>query len=475
MDDISKLISYKKSQFILLSMERIKEEDKYYLNTLDKDELIKIRDNIKNYCKNIYDNDKKIFNICNNTSSDYVNKINPYLQINNTNNIINTLIKTLMTIPLNDSFIETIKSSNIFNLVIKDKSPEKSPLEFIKPLLVIKDKSPEKPKGKSPEKSPDKPKGKSPEKSPEKPPEKFPEKSPEKPPEKFPDKPKEKSQNSESIELVDDPNKKQQCNIVLILIDNKNLNPYLKAIFNYGIYKKKLDIIFRQLIGIYNYIKIKINKENETIEMIIKNKNFLEDINYSDFNLRRIEQKAYNNVNNDYCIYKLYTYDNIKIHYTKYFLLLEEIYKFYIDTLDKSNFLNNINEYLINKNKNYITKAGWDLNIINHVIQKLNIKKKLTDDDFTNFLNKYIYAEKINNKINVEIIKKIFSKKISDFDPLYIRYTNLEITYKDLMSKNLNFNFYKTSDDNDKYIRIMKDSENNYINIFGEPSTYKFV
>jgi hypothetical protein len=106
--------------------------------------------------------------------------------------------------------------------------------------------------------------------------------------------------------------------------------------------------------------------------------------------------------------------------------------------------------------------------------QKLNIKN-LTDDNFTNFLNKYIDEEKINKKINVEIIKKIFSKKIYDIDPLYIRYTNLEITYKDLMSKTLNFNFYKISDDNDKYIRIMKDSENNYINIFGEPSTYKLV
>ena len=316
-------------------------------------------------------------------------------------------------------------------MVIKDKSP----LEFKNPFLVIKDK----PKGKSPEKS------------------------------------KGNSQNSESIELVDDPNKKQQCNIVLILIDNKNLNPYLKAIFNYGIYKQKLDIIIRQLIGIYKFIKNKIKKENKTIEMIIKNKNFLEDINYSDFNLKLMEQKAYNNVNNNTCIYKLYTYNNINNNYMKYFFLLEEIYKFYIDTLDKSNFLNNINEYLINKNGNYITNAGWDLNIIKYVIQKLNIKN-LTDDNFTKFLNKYIDEEKINKKINVEIIKKIFSKKIYDIDPLYIRYTNLEITYKDLMSKTLNFNFYKISDDNDKYIRIMKDSENNYINIFeGKPSTYKLV
>jgi len=463
MDDISKLISYKKSQFILLSMERIKEEDKLYLNTLNIEELIEIRNNIKIYCNNIKENNIKIYNICKNTSSDYINKINPYLQINN---IINTLIKTLMTIPLNDSFIKTIKSSNIFNhkevkkslLAIKnfpekpkEKSPEKPPLELKKPLLAIKN---------------------------------YPEKSPEKPPlelknsllaiKNSPVKSKENSQNSESIELVDDLNKKHQCNIVLILIDKKNLNPYLKAIFNYGIYKQKLDIIIRQLIGIYNYIKNKIKKENKTIEMIIKNKNFLEDINYSDFNLRRIEQKAYINVNNYNCIYKLYTYNNINNNYMKYFFLLEEIYKFYIDTLDKSKFLNNINEYLINKNGNNITKAGWDLNIIKYVIQKLNIKN-LTDDNFTNFLNKYIDEEKINKKINVEIIKKIFSKKIYDIDPLYIRYTNLEITYKDLMSKTLNFNFYKISDDNDKYIRIMKDSENNYINIFGEPSTYKLV
>jgi hypothetical protein len=426
MDDILKLISYKKSQFILLSMERIKEEDKLYLNTLNIEELIEIRNNIKIYCNNIKENNIKIYNICKNTSSDYINKINSYLQINN---IINTLIKTLMTIPLNDSFIKTIKSSNIFN----HKEVKKS-------LLAI-------------------------------------ENFPEKPPEKSPEKSKGNSQNSESIELVNDPNIKQQCNIVLILIDNKNLNPYLKAIFNYGIYKKKLDIIFRQLIGIYNYIKIKFNKENKTIEMIIKNKNFLQDIKYSIFNLDFVKQEAYSNDNNKNCIYKLYTYNNIinNKYYIRYLSLLQEIYKFYIDTLGKSKFLNNINEYLKKKEVNYITKAGWDLNIINHVIKKLNIKKNLTDDDFTNFLNEYIYAENIDKKINVEIIKKIFSKKITEIDPLYIKYNNFERTYTDLMSITLYFNFYKISDDNDKYIRIMKDSENNYINIFGEPSTYKYV
>ena len=64
MDDISKLISNKKSQFILLSMERIKEEDKDYLNTLNYDELNKIKNNIEFIYNNIKESDTLIFNIC---------------------------------------------------------------------------------------------------------------------------------------------------------------------------------------------------------------------------------------------------------------------------------------------------------------------------------------------------------------------------------------------------------------------------
>ena len=58
MDDINNiflnLITEKEQQFILLTMERIKEEDKEYLKTLHKEQLIKLRDNIKNICNNIF-------------------------------------------------------------------------------------------------------------------------------------------------------------------------------------------------------------------------------------------------------------------------------------------------------------------------------------------------------------------------------------------------------------------------------------
>jgi hypothetical protein len=284
------------------------------------------------------------------------------------------------------------------------------------------------------------------------------------------------SQNSESIELIDDPDKKLQCNIVLILTEQlteqNNLNPYLIAIFNYGIYKKKLDIIFRRLIGIYDYIKKKSKKENSIINTLIQDINpLIININYSNFNLEEIENSIYINKKKKICSYTLNTYNNIYYYYKyyKYKYLLSEIYKYYIQTLGKSKFLNNINEYLMNKNGNHITKAGWDLNIIIKVINRLKIIDVLTNDNFINFLNEYLLEEEINNKLNFEIINKIFSKIISDFDPLYIKYRNFNGTYDDLMSTTLNFNFYTNSKDNDKYIRIMKDSENNYINIFGEP------
>ena len=55
----------KEQQFVLLSMERIKEDDTEYLKTLHKEQLIKLRDNIKNICNNIFKIDEELIIICN--------------------------------------------------------------------------------------------------------------------------------------------------------------------------------------------------------------------------------------------------------------------------------------------------------------------------------------------------------------------------------------------------------------------------
>jgi hypothetical protein len=293
-------------------------------------------------------------------------------------------------------------------------------------------------------------------------------------------------ENSQSTELIeDDTNKELKCNIILILTEKDNKNPYLKAIFNYGIYKNRLDIIFERLIAIYNTNKNTFYyNEKDYIEEILKRVNkFINNIKYSDFNLQEINSSIYHNKNNQKCLYELNSYTNIdtNVLYDCYILLLINIYKFYIQTLGKSKFLNIINNYLKTNNENYITKAGWDLNIIKEIMNKdviIKIKNPVfTDENFTIFINNYFYEETLQKKpLNIEIIKKIFSKKITNINPLYIKYSEINNKYVDIFSYNFYFNFYTKSKDNDKYIRIMKDSENNYINIFeGFPSNFVYA
>jgi hypothetical protein len=290
--------------------------------------------------------------------------------------------------------------------------------------------------------------------------------------------------------IDDDTNKELKCNIILILTEKDNKNPYLKAIFNYGIYKNRLDIIFERLIAIYNTNKntFYYNEKNYIEEILKRVNKFINNIKYSDFNLQEINSSIYHNKNNQKCLYKLNSYTNIdtNVLYYCYILLLINIYKFYIQTLGKSKFLNIINNYLKTNNEYYITKAGWDLDIIKEVMNKdviIKIKNPVfTDENFTIFINNYFYEETLQKKpLNIEIIKKIFSKKIFskkiiNIDPLYIKYSELNNKYGDIFSFNLYFNFYTKSKDNDKYIRIMKDSENNYINIFeGKPSNFVYA
>lgn len=101
------LITEKEQQFILLNMERIKEEDKEYLITLSKEQLFKLRDNIKKNCEIIFNIDKTLIKICK-----YIKDVKDVKDENdknyklfkhylNLNNELNTYLLILMIIPLN--------------------------------------------------------------------------------------------------------------------------------------------------------------------------------------------------------------------------------------------------------------------------------------------------------------------------------------------------------------------------------------
>lgn len=99
-----KFFTEKEQQFILLNMERIKEEDNQYLITLRKEQLNLLRDNIKNICKNILDIDNKLIEICNNIKKIFNDEndknyklFKHYLKLNEE---LNSYLLMLMLIPL---------------------------------------------------------------------------------------------------------------------------------------------------------------------------------------------------------------------------------------------------------------------------------------------------------------------------------------------------------------------------------------
>jgi len=73
---------------------------------------------------------------------------------------------------------------------------------------------------------------------------------------------------------------------------------------------------------------------------------------------------------------------------------------------------------------------------------------------------------------NTKIIEKIFNKNIDDIEPFYIIYNIKNISYDIFMKQDIRFNFLKKNKEKN-HIRIIKDSNNNYINLFSNDDDQK--
>lgn len=282
----------------------------------------------------------------------------------------------------------------------------------------------------------------------------------------------------------------KQCNIGTILA-KESKDSFLNAIFDYGIYKKQLHIIYNRLIGLYFFIiSKKINekdeKDIEEINKIYKDKdkiiNKILDINikkhfdYSQINLLNNKIQYYTNSDNNKCAYIIFTHNDTQINKELYDAQLRQFIYFmifiqdiYIHTLGKNNFLNDIKNYLNTKDAKIFSKAGWDVFIINTIIDFEKIHKNTSHDDSVyhySILKKYTTIANNNNIINIKIIEKIFSKEILNMEPFYIIHTKIKFPYNKFAGKTAMFNFFKKVNNKKNYIRIMQDSNNEYFNIF---------
>jgi len=467
-DYFSTLYYEKEQQFVLLNMERFKEEDIEYLYTLNKEQLMKIQDNIKNICNNIFHIDEKLIEICNNieVNVDNQNYVKYILKLNHFLNVsLLRLMKSLQYSIQVYKFWEEKKTSantdyyfrmnQVIDLQMSPKSPSQKavspPQKAVSPSQ----------KAVSPPQKAVSPKAASPSQIPSQIP------------------PPKASPPNASQEL-DKFITKNQCNIGTLLVKEKDY-PFLNAIFDYGMYKKQLHIIYSKLIAYYHKIENfdnrnfnnyfnKFNKINDAIAnlTIIMNKNNKDQ--YDNFNSNLTKNTYfYINPDNDECNYIQYTHNNKKndfydsnLNNFVYFMLY--IQDLYIHTLGKTDFLNDIKNYLETHNEQILENAGWNANIINAIIDIMDFNKLPENNEYYNLI--LINYSANPNLINKKIFEKIFSEEIVNIEPFYIIYSKIEFSYEEsVVKKNTAFKFFKEKLDK-KYIRIMQDSNNKYFNIF---------
>jgi len=465
-----KLFTEKEQLFILLNMERIKEEDNKYLKTLSKEQLIKLRDNIKNICKNILDIDNKLIEFCKDIKN-FVKDENDknyklFKHYLNLNNELNTYLLILMSIPLThiDIYKQYHDSKiNIISIFYKNNSeilldgfqeitpPAASPPKA-EALKAPKSASPPKAEAlKAPQKA---------------------------------------ASLSPTVSSGSDKfTKSEQCNISSLLAKDSEY-PFLNAIFEYGMYKKNLQIIYNRLLTYYHHIETAdpINFEvfimnYKYIFSIIMNmqviirENISYDYNLFSYNLSTITTN-YKNSYKD-CIYKEYKHNDknetefYKLQLNNFINFMFFIHNLYIHTLGKNNFINNIKKYLENKNINNFEKAGWVASIIDQIIEYLQFENTLNDEEsYNKILIEYTIIANNKKIINKKIIEKIFNQKGIDGEIFHIIYTKIYFTYKQYFTiedkKNFKFKFFKEdiNKDNKNYIRILEDSDNKYFNVF---------
>lgn len=456
------LFTEKEQQFVLLSMERIKEDDTEYLKTLSTEQLIELRDKINKYCEMISKIDDILIDICNkeNFIFKHENDIKLFKHYLDLNENLNSYLSMLMLIPLpnielyklydnNKIHIISIfykKNPNILLIGLQITTPEVSPLK-VSPLTILPSKAPLKTSPLS---------------------------------KKLPIAPQNTTPKSDKFYRI------IQCNIGSLLA-NKNEYPFLNAIFEYGIYKKQLHIIYKGLTDLYFFIiSKKINekdeKDIEEINKIYKYKDVIineilkdKHSNYLQFDKLNYNTVYYTNSNNNKCIYTIFTHNDTQLNNKLYdeelmqfIYYIKYIQEIYIYTLGKNDFINDIKKYFITNNEEAFLKAGWDVNIIKSLKnERYNQEQiELSNEDCYLILKEYTPIANNNKIINNKIIEKIFSKKIFDKEPFYIIHTKIKFPYEEFAGKTAMFNFFKKVNNNKNYIRIMQDSNNKYFNIF---------
>lgn len=447
------LFTEKEQQFVLLSMERIKEDDTEYLKTLSTEQLIKLRDKINKYCKMISEIDDILIKICNKQNIIFKEKndiklFKHYLDLNEN---LNSFLSMLMSIPLPDIELYKLYDNNkthIISIFYKN-----NPNILLNGLQIT-----------TPNTSPSTIKQRS---------------SPSLPPQ------------NKKLNITPKSDKFYriiQCNIGSLLA-NENEYPFLNAIFEYGIYKKQLHIIYKGLTDLYFFIiSKKINekdekdeKDIEEINKIYKYKDFIineilkdKHSNYLQFDKLNYNTVYYTNDANNKCTYTIFTHNITELNdefYEKLFnfiYYMKYIHEIYIYTLGKNDFINDIKNYYITNNEEAFKKAGWDVNIIKSLKNKIynHEQIELSNEDYYLILKEYTTIANNNKIINNKIIEKIFSKKIFDKEPFYIIHTKIKFPYEEFAGKTAMFNFFKKVNNKKNYIRIMQDSNNKYFNIF---------
>jgi len=475
----STLFDEKEQQFVLLNMEIFKEEDIEYLRTFKKEELIKIRDNIKNICDNIYEIDTKLIDICKNIKEKVGDE--NYVKFNlKLNYFLNVSLSMLMNSPRSSIQVykfwddkKTSVNTDYYNLQMSPKSPSPKavlPPQKALPLKVSPSQIPQ------PISQPQKalPLKVSPSQIPQ------PISQPRSPKAVLPPNAVLPSKKRLSRSQNTDPKSDKFSCYIDILLVKENDYPFLNAIFNYGIYKTQLHIIYKRLFNLHAYIYnikqyIEIFKKVDTIydsnliTNIMKQMLFLIDGNDIDINsyytqMHNYKKSTFPKNSNNKCLYTIITqndeYNNYNVQVNNFIYYMRYIQEIYIYTLGKVDFINAISHYFSTNDDEKFENEGWNVNIIKY-LEGQNSEKYDFQSIYSLF-DKYLEIADTQKIINIKIIEKIFSINfLPDIEPFKIIYNKIDFSYEDLAN-----NYNITIPDSKNYIQIMQDNNNKYFNIF---------
>ena len=417
-DEFLITINNKKMQFILLSMERIKEEDEKYLSTLSKENLLKLGYNIKQYCDNISIFDNNIIELCKKykklkLEEDDIKNFKIYSDMNDD---INSYLNILMHVPLDNNFINDDIKTFLNNEKLLE--PKKSSLSKSHSFSSKSSNSPH-------------------------------------------------SLKSDDIYKT---NLKKYS--VITTSDNKDI--LLDAIYDYCLYTNNILNIYKRFIAIENIINYKFK---EKYNIIKENLNF----DYKLFNIKNLTEiyQTFDYENKKLKLFDNDKYILYKTNFKEYIIFIYSLYTYTYGYKKFKKYINNIlktcntKEDLLNLKE---VVSNHKKTLINNILFSAN-KKMFDDNDIENFIFNYSLASinlikkdiLYNDKEFVDSINNILFKKIKKNNEYIPRFYLL--FSKDIANK-VNFNFYKQKDKAKKkfrenvgkyiYITIYKNDKNDY-------------